>query len=1481
MTMRLLLIDTKPNNPNRYIVRAVFDALRRNPKLTKVISADYTDAISSALNNKFDALIAFDGEEADNAIIHRLCSIIPRRAIWFTEDPYEFNRNKDIANLFDLVLSNDATTAQHYTPPAVHMPLAADRNRHFRPITDEAALYDVFFAGSAWPNRLDFLLQVRRARPRIRLKTILVTNPALDPHLEPWRTKFRFSPAVSIEDFCHLANQSLMTLTLPRRFSADVSRFEASSDTPGPRLFEVAAAGSCQLVDVQTTPIAASLFDSANQFLSFSSFEECLSRIDDALANPARTRAMAAAAQKQAWDHHLYDHRVASLVDRLLALPAQKGPKQTPSRRKILFVTHNTIENGNYGGSEIVLKEVQNILSEFDSWTLTFDHHDHLEKKYILIAPDGSVKETFYINTPQQIGNLTNTDIENIFQDILDQNGFSVVVFNHLLRYPISLPILAKIYGAKTIYYLHDYYMVCENFNLIDDSGGYCDVTSRPEHDCDSCLAATHHMPAGSQTHRRNYMRKAIDAFDVIICSSIASQTIILSIFPNAAKRIQLVPLPAFLRHADTTKSYDSPALTVGILGNFTQAKGADTALAVMKQCLDRPILFHLFGRIDDHYVGMLDTLSTDKIIRHGSYSGTLPAAFAQCHVGLFLSPWPETFCITLSEAQSCGVVPIVTNLGAQAERVRDGEDGLLVPVGDADAVCRALERLQDRTYLHQLASAQPSSDQGEYSSAIINIVASMLQDHPDWDCALSPSRRLSLSEFGILPPFPQCAMPSPATLIATLEADYKVTRDLTKQQATQLSEKQFEIEKLNQQLNFLKEAFREISDSRQEILFSTSWKLSLPLRAVAHILKTFVGAILRPTKCNSEITAAMKFIKWLMEEKTRIVPKIDYCRATIRSKGIRFFSGLIVSYFNRNEPHSRYFFWRAEHEYLSSSDIRLMQERATHLPLKPTFSIIIPVYNTPDKWLRRALDSVLEQTWPYWELCIADDNSSLVSVKTTLQEYSRRDSRIKVSYRTINGHISAASNSALDLATGDFVTLLDHDDELTRDALFQMALEINAHPDAKMIYSDEDKIDEEGFCFDPYFKSDWNIDLLLSHNMICHFVAYETTILKNMGGFRIGYEGSQDYDLTLRYSQNITRDQIRHVPQILYHWRTIPGSTALGADQKTYPYDAARRAIADYVRSNGTIGAKIVEAFSFTGNRVIYPLPTPTPQISIVIIETGDIQEIITCIKKMVTATNYEFYEIIVLARSDDFAFKLLTWIDTDFSLPESKIHCVFLDDTSSMAASLNQAVTHCAGSIIVFLANNAEIIVDTWLQEFASQAMRAEIGVIGGQIADANGRIMHAGMAFHPQKFVINLFDGLASQHIGYFGKSHLLQNVSAVSGCFMAIRKDTFNAVGGFDATNFPHHLYDADLCLRLGEHGRLITYSPYAQIRLASTTLPDMAARDANTLNWSQAEATFRQRWPAILAHDPYLSPNLEPIDGGFTVATPPRSRKRFQ
>ncbi len=535
----------------------------------------------------------------------------------------------------------------------------------------------------------------------------------------------------------------------------------------------------------------------------------------------------------------------------------------------------------------------------------------------------------------------------------------------------------------------------------------------------------------------------------------------------------------------------------------------------------------------------------------------------------------------------------------------------------------------------------------------------------------------------------------------------------------------------------------------------------------------------------------------------------------------------------------------------------------------QPVISLITPVYNTPEPFLRAAIDSVLAQIYPHWELCLADDASTAPHVRQVLAEYAARDERIKVTTRDQNGHISVASNTALKSATGQFIALFDHDDTLTPDALFWVVHELNQHPDAALIYSDEDKLNYDGQPANPYFKCDWNYDLFLSHNLITHLGVYRADIFKSIGGFRQGFEGAQDYDLALRFIEQISPSQIRHIPRVLYHWRMLPGSTAVGAGEKNYAAERARLAVQEHL-SRQHIQASVTTLPDRAVQRVQYEVLEPAPKVSIIIPTRNARQLVQQCIESIHAKTTYANFEILLVDNGSDEPESLAYFSQL---AQQSQVRLLKDPGVFNFSRINNDAARAATGDYVVFLNNDIEVITPGWLTELVSHAQRPGVGAVGAKLWYPNNTIQHAGLV---------LVAGLAGHaHLGkprgddgYFGRASLTQSYVAVTGACLCMSRALFDTIGGFDET-LAVAFNDVDLCLRLHDRGYRNVYTPFAELyhhESASRGYEDTPEKKARF----EKEATIlRERWLPLLINDPFYNPNLSLTGEPFTLAWPPR------
>jgi O-antigen biosynthesis protein len=563
---------------------------------------------------------------------------------------------------------------------------------------------------------------------------------------------------------------------------------------------------------------------------------------------------------------------------------------------------------------------------------------------------------------------------------------------------------------------------------------------------------------------------------------------------------------------------------------------------------------------------------------------------------------------------------------------------------------------------------------------------------------------------------------------------------------------------------------------------------------------------------------------------------------------------------------------WMAQFDAATPSDRAALRREVRALRRQPRISVILPVYNPDLNILAAAIESVERQLYERWELCIADDASTDPRVRPFLEEKARGDARIKVTFREKNGHISACSNSAIKLVTGEWCALLDQDDAFAENALALIALEIERHPEAGLIYSDEDKIDEDGVRSNPFFKPDWNPELFLGQNFINHLGVYRTELLRAIGGFREGFEGSQDYDLALRCVERLELARVRHIPRILYHWRAVAGSLAAVADAKPYAKEAARRAIGDHLRRVG-ISAR-VEACpeNVESHRVVYELADPPPLVSIIIPMRDRVEFIKRCIGSIREGTDYPLIEFVIV---DNGSVERATLEFLRTIQKETGAQILRDDAPFNFSRLINRGAAAAKGVVLAFLNNDIEANERGWLREMVSHVLRPYVGAVGARLWFPDGTLQHGGVILGLGGVAGHSFPRVPRGHPGYFNRLFLQQNCSAVTGACMLVRKEIFQEFGGFDEVNLGISFNDVDFCLRQRAAGLQNLWTPYANL-----THHESASRGHQRTPEEQAqfvrEATYMQRkWGIELLHDPFYNPNLSLNLPGFELAVPPR------
>ena len=549
---------------------------------------------------------------------------------------------------------------------------------------------------------------------------------------------------------------------------------------------------------------------------------------------------------------------------------------------------------------------------------------------------------------------------------------------------------------------------------------------------------------------------------------------------------------------------------------------------------------------------------------------------------------------------------------------------------------------------------------------------------------------------------------------------------------------------------------------------------------------------------------------------------------------------------------------------YPRKSDLIKIAETLEIFRSKPIISIIMPVFNPERDVLREAIESVIEQIYPHWELCIADDASTEPYVKSVLEEYSAQDPRIKVVFQAENGHIARASNASLAMATGEFVALVDHDDLLTPDALYEVALLLNKHPDADMIYSDEDKIKDDGTLIAPFFKPDWCPDSFLSRMYTAHLGVYRRSLVNEIEGFRVGYEGSQDYDLVLRLTEKT--DKIFHIPRVLYHWRIHDNSTASTLDNKNYAYDAAQRAITDAL-SRRNVSAKAIPAPG--GYHSVRYTISDYKRVSL-IIPTKDLGAVLDqCLNSIFEKTTYPNYEVVLIDNGSTEA-ETQAIIEQWTTKEPDRFTCKPLDIPFNYSKINNYAVTQAQGDYLLFLNNDTEALSPDWIDAMVEQAQRPCIGAVGGLLLYPDDTIQHAGVvggiggvAGHSHKY----FPATAG---GYFGQIHTINNYSALTAACLMCRRQVFEAVGGFEE-ELTVAFNDVDFCFKIVEQGYRNIYLPHVVLYHHESKSRGYEDTPEKVVRSQQEKRYMLNKWQHLIERDPCYNPNLTKEHEDFSIA----------
>lgn len=550
-----------------------------------------------------------------------------------------------------------------------------------------------------------------------------------------------------------------------------------------------------------------------------------------------------------------------------------------------------------------------------------------------------------------------------------------------------------------------------------------------------------------------------------------------------------------------------------------------------------------------------------------------------------------------------------------------------------------------------------------------------------------------------------------------------------------------------------------------------------------------------------------------------------------------------------------------------------LEKQRHHHFEYSPLISVAVPAYRTPEKFLVQMIDSLLAQTYGNWELCIANGSPEDGAMKKVLEEYTKKDSRIRVSELTENKGIAGNTNAALEMARGEFVGLLDHDDLLAPNALYEIVRALDEDRTLDAVYTDEDKVTTElDEHFQPHLKPDFNLDLLRSNNYICHFFVVRRSIVQKVGGFRQEFDGAQDHDFIFRCIE--TAEKVGHIPEILYHWRTHKASTADNPASKMYAFDAGKRAIEAHLKRTGTEGT-VSHTPDLGFFRVKYPVQGQ-PLVSVIIPNKDEKETLKACIDSIREKTEYPNYEIIIVENNSttDEIFQYYKELSQD-----PRIRLLRWKKEFNYSAINNYGVRHANGEYLLFLNNDVTVITPGWIKELLGVCQRPEVGAAGVKLIYPDNTIQHAGCVIGLGGIAGHMFVDMPANRTGYLHKASILQDMSAVTAACMMMKRTAFEEAGGF-TEKLSVAFNDVDLCLKVRKNHKLIVYDPYVQLYHMESKTRGAEDNKEKVRRFQEEIEYMRCQWIDILKKgDPYYNRNLSLTKWNYSLRPLPGMTKK--
>ena len=1093
----------------------------------------------------------------------------------------------------------------------------------------------------------------------------------------------------------------------------------------------------------------------------------------------------------------------------------------------------------------------------------------------------------------------SNPEAEHLIKHYLQLIQPEVIHLHHWIRLTNNIVSIAAELGLPTVVTLHDLWVTCARVHRQHKRGYFCQDLPTPVL-CARCVERpvwqSEEEVRQALAFRQLQMGEELRLAQLLIVPSDSHRQLLSRLLGLDTDRFRVVPNGTItqLQPPTDTHAQRFPArrLRLAYWGYLARLKGVHLILEAVHR-LPHPtkVEVYIAGlEAEPHYLDSLKKQAEGLAVTFvGEYR---PDDLVRLDVDMVVLPSlaAESYGFVLDEAFQLGLPAIVSDRGALASRV--GEAGLLFPAGSAKGLARRIQDiLETPSVLESLRRhipPTPSPSMEKHAQTLEEIYEEVrrrpaerrdngtmvqtdlrmqhfqrqlhdrdgdlhtltvdLKQHRE---ALADHKALVTQHAEVVQQ-QEAALRDHKEVVQQQEAALRDHKEVVQQQEAALRDHKEVVQQQEAALQTLQSQLHTRDQELHRIYGSMGWRVLSRFyfareRWVAptgtrrgrlyHKLKK-VGEIYASDGWRAVLTKLREYTK------RRLALPLDSYQGEYTKRPLA----------SHPDP---YQVWLTEHT-VTPEQLQQQRSEITTFSFQPTVSILMPVYNTHEPWLRRAVTSVQNQIYPHWELCICDDGSLQTAIHDLLNEFSQQDQRIHVSFSANNEGIAAASNHALQLATGEFVGLLDHDDELSPNALFEVVKYLNAHPDTDLVYSDEDKIDPQGQRVQPFFKPAWCPDMLLSFMYTCHFSVYRRERLTEVGGFDPGCDGSQDYDLALKVTERT--DAIGHIPQVLYHWRIVPGSVAERATNKLYAYEAGKRALTAALKRREIVGS-VEDTFGKKEGLGFYRIKRvcdPAPLVSIIIPTRDRLELLSRCIASIEEYTTYPHYEIVI--------------VDNDSIEPQTQAYLqqvshrvITYPGDFHFSRMMNAAARQVSGEHLLFLNNDMEVLKAEWLEALVEHANRPEVGAVGAKLLYPNHTVQHAGVVIGLCEFAGHSHRHLSGFQHGYWGSVDIIRNYSAVTAACMMLRRSLFAEVGGF-VEAFQYAYQDVDLCLRLRERGLLIVYTPYAQL-----VHYESASRGGVMAFGEHDIALARERWPQYLTHgDPYYSPHLTPRGEDFSL-----------